>query len=116
MSPLPSEPGSPVAFNDLVPLVYTELRRLAAGKMAREKPWHSLQATSLGHEVWLRLGGEVFANKAHFFAAASEAMRRILIERARRKQREKRGAVQSIWISTKWRSRCRKATRRRLSR
>jgi RNA polymerase sigma factor (TIGR02999 family) len=89
--PLPSEPGFPVAFNDLVPLVYTELRRLAAAKMAREKPWHSLQATSLVHEVWLRLGGEVFANKPHFFAVASEAMRRILIERARRKQREKRG-------------------------
>jgi RNA polymerase sigma factor (TIGR02999 family) len=83
--------GKLLALNDLVPLVYTELRRLAAAKMSREKPGQTLQATALVHEVWLRLGRGAFANQAHFFAAASEAMRRILIERARRKQREKRG-------------------------
>jgi RNA polymerase sigma factor (TIGR02999 family) len=59
--------------------------------MAREQPGHTLQPTALVHEAWLRLGDGVFANRAHFFAAASEAMRRILVERARRKHREKRG-------------------------
>jgi RNA polymerase sigma factor (TIGR02999 family) len=77
--------------NNLVPLLYTELRRLAAGKMVREQPGQTLQATALVHEAWLRLGDAEFANKSHFFAAASEAMRRILVERARRKLREKRG-------------------------
>ena len=85
-----SREGSAVA-NHLVPLVYTELRRLAAGKMMREQPGQTLQATALVHEAWLRLGNAEFANKSHFFAAASEAMRRILVERARRKLREKRG-------------------------
>jgi len=79
------------AANELLPLIYAELRRLAAAKMAREQPGHTLQATALVHEAWLRLGDGVFANRAHFFGAASEAMRRILIERARRKYREKRG-------------------------
>src|SRR4051812_16973706 len=83
--------GDPKAANELLPLIYAELRRLAASKMAREQPGHTLQATALVHEAWLRLGDGAFANRAHFFAAASEAMRRILIERARRKHREKRG-------------------------
>ena len=83
--------GDPKAANELLPLIYAELRRLAAARMAREQPGHTLQATALVHEAWLRLGDGVFANRAHFFASASEAMRRILIERARRKDREKRG-------------------------
>src|SRR5512132_2355767 len=83
--------GDAKAGEELLPLVYEELRRLAAQKMAREQPGHTLQATALVHEAWLRLGDGVFANRAHFFAAAAEAMRRILIERARRKYREKRG-------------------------
>ena len=83
--------GDPRAANELLPLIYAELRRLAAAKMAREQPGHTLQATALVHEAWLRLGDGVFANRPHFFAAASEAMRRILVERARRKHREKRG-------------------------
>jgi len=64
---------------------------MAAAKMAREQPGQTLQATALVHEAWLRLGEGVFANRAHFFAAAAEAMRRILVESARRKHREKRG-------------------------
>ena len=83
--------GDSRAADELLPLIYAELRRLAAAKMAREQPGHTLQATALVHEAWLRLGDGVFANRAHFFAAASEAMRRILVERARRKHREKRG-------------------------
>src|SRR5678809_1403673 len=85
------EQGDPKAADELLPLLYAELRRLAAAKMAREQPGHTLQATALVHEAWLRLGDGVFANRAHFFAAASEAMRRILVESARRKYREKRG-------------------------
>ena len=77
---------------DLLPLVYKELRALARAKMAREQPGHTLQATALVHEAWLRLGDQSFANRAHFFAAAAEAMRRILIERARRKLAAKHGA------------------------
>lgn len=83
--------GNAKAAEELLPLIYAELRRLAAAKMAREQPGHTLQATALVHEAWLRLGDGVFANRAHFFAAASEAMRRILVERARRKHRDKRG-------------------------
>jgi RNA polymerase sigma factor (TIGR02999 family) len=84
--------GDRAAVDKLLPLIYGELRRLAAAKMAREQPGHTLQATALVHEAWLRLGDGVFANRAHFFAAASEAMRRTLVDRARRKFREKRGA------------------------
>jgi RNA polymerase sigma factor (TIGR02999 family) len=84
--------GDPRDTDGLLPLVYQELRKLAAQKMAREQPGHTLQATALVHEAWLRLGGGVFDNRAHFFGAASEAMRRILVERARRKHREKRGS------------------------
>lgn len=87
--------GDPRAADALLPLVYEELRRLAAQKMAREQPGHTLQATALVHEAWLRLGADTqptWQNRAHFLAAAAEAMRRILVESARRKQRKKRGA------------------------
>jgi RNA polymerase sigma factor (TIGR02999 family) len=87
--------GDRKAAEDLLPVVYEELRRLAARKMAQEAPGQTLQPTALVHEAWLRLvGGENqgFENRAHFFAAAAEAMRRILIDKARRKQALKRGA------------------------
>jgi RNA polymerase sigma factor (TIGR02999 family) len=81
--------------SELLPLVYDELRKLAGARMANEAAGHTLQPTALVHEAWLRLAGSdanaSFANRAHFFAAAAEAMRRILIERARRKGAEKRG-------------------------
>lgn len=83
--------GDPKAADELLPMVYSELRKLAAQKMAGEPPGHTLQATALVHEAWLRIDDGVFANRAHFFGAAAEAMRRILIERARRKHRDKRG-------------------------
>jgi len=79
---------------ELLPLVYEELRRIAAHKMASEAPGHTLQPTALVHEAWLRLasaGEPSWQNRAHFFSAAAEAMRRILVESARRKQRLKRG-------------------------
>ena len=82
---------------ELLPLVYEELRRLAMQKMANEAPGQTLQPTALVHEAWLRMGGDTqpkWQNRAHFFAAASEAMRRILVENARRKLRLKRGAGQ----------------------
>jgi RNA polymerase sigma factor (TIGR02999 family) len=78
----------------LLPLVYRELRQLAAAHMAREAPGHTLQPTALVHEAWLRLIGEgerTWQNRAHFFGAAAEAMRRVLVENARRKMRQKRG-------------------------
>jgi RNA polymerase sigma factor (TIGR02999 family) len=87
--------GDPHAAEQLLPLVYDELRQLAAGHMANEAPGHTLEATALVHEAYLRLVGPVgdrsFANRAHFFAAAAEAMRRILVDSARRKQARKRG-------------------------
>lgn len=87
--------GDLKAADQLLPLVYEELRRLAAAKMAKEPPGHTLQPTALVHEVWLRLGGdhqEHWKNRSHFFGAAAEAMRRILIDRARkRKSREASG-------------------------
>ena len=87
--------GDPKAAEELLPLVYDELRKLAAHKMAHEAPGQTLQPTALVHEAWLRLAGNdahaQFANRAHFFSAAAEAMRRILIERARRKSAGKRG-------------------------
>ena len=85
--------GDPTAAEELLPLVYDELRRLAAVKMASEAPGQTLQPTALVHEAWLRLVGEdhPWENRRHFFSAAAEAMRRILIERARRRQRQKRG-------------------------
>src|SRR6516162_2767055 len=84
--------GDTQAAAQLLPLVYDELRRLAARKMAQEAPGQTLQATALVHEAYLRLvGDQHFANRRHFFAAAAEAMRRILVDQARRKQRQKRG-------------------------
>jgi RNA polymerase sigma factor (TIGR02999 family) len=86
--------GNPKAADELLPLVYEELRKLAAHKMASERPGHTLQPTALVHEAWLRLVGDrtsEFENRGHFFAAAVEAMRRILVESARRKQRLKHG-------------------------
>ena len=87
--------GDAQAASKLLPLVYDELRKLAAAKMAHEKRGQTLDATALVHEAYLRLVGNRespgFANRAHFFAAAAEAMRRILIENARRKKRDKRG-------------------------
>jgi RNA polymerase sigma factor (TIGR02999 family) len=82
------EQGDPNAAEKLLNLLYEELRRLAASKMARETPSQTLQPTALVHEAWLRLVGTEnpkFENRAHFFSAAAEAMRRILIDRARRK-------------------------------
>jgi len=83
------------AADELLPLVYEELRRLAAQKMANEAAGHTLQPTALVHEAWLRLAGQEsqkWAGRGHFFVAAAEAMRRILIENARRKHSLKRGA------------------------
>ena len=89
--------GDGQASEDLLPLVYSELRRLAAARMAQEAPGQTLQATALVHEAWLRMvdaGDRTWENRAHFFGAAAEAMRRILIENARRKSRLKRGGGQ----------------------
>jgi len=86
--------GDPKAAEELVPLVYEELRKLAAAKMAQQGPGQTLQATALVHEAYLRLTGGVrdqWQDRAHFFRAAAEAMRCILIENARRKSRWKRG-------------------------
>jgi RNA polymerase sigma factor (TIGR02999 family) len=84
--------GDPQAAAELLPLVYDELRRLAALRMAAERPGQTLQATSLVHEAYLRLvDDQHFNGRGHFFAAAAEAMRRILVESARRKARLKRG-------------------------
>ena len=89
------EQGDPQAAEQLLPLVYEELRRLAAQKLAQEKPGQTLQATALVHEAYLRLVDvqqvQQWASRGHFFAAAAEAMRRILVERARAKHRLKRG-------------------------
>ncbi len=87
--------GDARAMEELLPLVYDELRKIAAHKMAGESAGHTLQATALVHEAWLRLGGAsapAWQNRAHFFGAAAEAMRRILVEHARKKQALKRGA------------------------
>ena len=89
------EHGDPKAAAELFPTLYEELRRLAAQKMAKEAAGHTLQPTALVHEAWMRLGGSdapTFQNRAHFFGAAAEAMRRILIEHARRRLAAKRGA------------------------
>lgn len=91
------EGGDPKGADKLLPLVYEELRRLAAKKMAREKPGQTIQATALVHEAYLRLVDSKAQNwnsRTNFFVAAAEAMRRILIENARRKQRLKRGGGQ----------------------
>jgi RNA polymerase sigma factor (TIGR02999 family) len=86
--------GDPKAADQLLPLVYEELRKLAVARMANEVPGHTLQPTALVHEAWLRLvqaEDQTWQNRGHFFAAAAEAMRRILIDRARRKHALKRG-------------------------
>jgi RNA polymerase sigma factor (TIGR02999 family) len=96
------ERGEPLAASELLPLVYDELRKLAAQKLAQEKPGQTLDPTALVHEAYLRLvetgdngaprvSAKIWANRRHFFAAAAEAMRRILVENARRKGREKHG-------------------------
>ncbi len=91
------EAGEPFATEQLLPLVYAELRKLAAQKLAHEKPGQTLEATALVHEVYLRLIGNDIGkhwdHRGHFFAAAAEAMRRILVENARRKQGPKRGGT-----------------------
>jgi len=97
--PLDATRGAPAPVKgtaDLLSLVYDELRRLAAARLAREKPGQTLQATALVHEAWLRLAGstdQAWTDQAHFFGAAAEAMRRILVEKARRKLAQKRGGV-----------------------
>jgi RNA polymerase sigma factor (TIGR02999 family) len=85
--------GDPAAAEQLLPLVYEELRKLAAAKMAQEKPGQTIQATALVHEVYLRLSGsdQKWSSRAHFFGAAAEAMRRILVEKARRKAGQQAG-------------------------
>lgn len=86
--------GEAQAAEELLPLVYEELRKLAAQKMVHEAPGHTLQPTALVHEAWLKLvgdGHQRWNSRGHFFAAAAEAMRRILIDRARRRQRERHG-------------------------
>lgn len=92
------EQGDPIAAEQLLPLVYEELRRLAAQKLATERPGQTLQATALVHEAYLRLVDSETAQhwngRGHFFAAAAEAMRRILVENARKKQSLKRGGGQ----------------------
>jgi RNA polymerase sigma factor (TIGR02999 family) len=89
------EAGDPHAAEQLLPLVYDELRKLAAQKLAQEKPGQTLQATALVHEAYIRLVGadpsQPWQSRGHFFAAAAEAMRRILVEEARRKLRIKHG-------------------------
>lgn len=88
------ERGDPKAAEELLPLVYEELRRLAAARMAQEPPGHTLQPTALVHEAWLRIAGahsQEWNSRNHFFMAAAEAMRRILVEKARQKSRLKRG-------------------------
>ena len=110
------EQGDPHAAAHLLPLVYDELRRLAAAQLAAEKPGQTLQATALVHEAYLRLVDvdrvQHWDSRAHFFAAAAEAMRRILIEQARRKKADKAGGG---WRRRSWprRSRGRRSRRRR---
>src|SRR5207249_10812383 len=91
------EQGDPQAAGQLLPLVYDELRTLAAQRLAHEKPGQTLQATALVHEAYLRLvdvdEAQHWNSRRHFFAAAAEAMRRILVERARRKQADKHGGA-----------------------
>src|SRR5437899_6418891 len=99
-----SQQGDAKASDELLPLVYEELRRLAAHKMANEMPGQTLQPTALVHEAWLRLAGganQEWNGRGHFFAAAAEAMRRILVENARRKRRVKHGGeLQRVDMTT----------------
>src|SRR5881397_894308 len=96
--------GDAGAADELLPLVYEELRKLAAHKMANERPGQTLQPTALVHDAWLRLTGganQQWSGRGHFFAAAAEAMRRILVENARRKRRGKHGGeLQRVDMTT----------------
>lgn len=83
--------GGAAARDELYRAMYAELRAIAARKMASERPGHTLQPTALVHEAWLKFGERTFANREHFFAAAAEAMRQILVDSARRKNQHKRG-------------------------
>lgn len=83
--------GDEQAADQLLTAVYRQLRQMAAANMAKENPGHTLQTTALVHEAWLRLGNARFENRSHFFGAAAEAMRRILVDRARRKKAAKHG-------------------------
>jgi RNA polymerase sigma factor (TIGR02999 family) len=98
--------GDRRAAADLLPLVYDELRKLAAQRLAQEKPGQTLQATALVHEAYLRLVGkgdeQAWNSRGHFFAAAAEAMRRILVENARRKKRDKHGGARRRWGDGAW--------------
>jgi RNA polymerase sigma factor (TIGR02999 family) len=97
------EQGDPHAAGQLLPLVYDELRQLAAQKLAQETPGQTLQATALVHEAYLRLvdveKAQHWNSRGHFFAAAAEAMRRILVENARRKHRQRHGGGGSAWAT-----------------
>ena len=94
--------GDPAAAEQLLPLVYDELRKLAAAKLAQEQPGHTLEATALVHEAYLRLvGDQQFANRHHFFAAAAQAMRRILIDSARRKQLAPRVDIAGLQLAAR---------------
>ena len=89
------ESGNPKAADQLLPMVYDELRKLAAARLAREPDGQTLQPTALVHEAWIKLAGsnqQEWNNKGHFFGAAAEAMRRILIDRARKRNRQRHGA------------------------
>ena len=91
--------GEPQSSEKLLPLVYNELRNLATARMLRESSGHTLQPTALVHEAWLRLvgdGSQSWKNRAYFFAAAAEAMRRILVEHARRKSRDSDSGAEVI--------------------
>jgi RNA polymerase sigma factor (TIGR02999 family) len=115
------ESGDPSAADELLPLVYEELRKLAAAKLAREKPGQTLQATALVHDAYVRLvdveKAQHWDSRRHFFAAAAEAMRRILVESARRRQSVKHGGQRAriskairrmtLWNSTSCWSNCR---------
>lgn len=95
------EQGDPQAPEKFLPLVYGELRKLAAAKLAQEKPWQTLQATALVHEAYVRLVGasavEKWDGRGHFFAAAAEAMRRILVEQARHNEGSNAGGRPVLW-------------------
>ncbi len=101
------EAGDASAADELLPLVYAELRKLADQRLAQEKPGQTLQATALVHEAYVRLvdvdQSQDWDGRGHFFAAAAEAMRRILVENARSKQCIKRGGECSVWMSIRFR-------------
>jgi RNA polymerase sigma factor (TIGR02999 family) len=110
------EQGEPKAAEQLLPLVYDELRKLAAHRLAQEKPGQTLQATALVHEAYLRLvdveQAKEWNSRGHFFAAAAEAMRRILVDEARRKGSQRRGGEGSGAICWTWSKRTRRSLTR----